>query len=123
MRYQFADEFHGSPLMMNSNDSTPAERPSSLSEPVSLCHSPSSDGSSYFNTTSKPQPSLSLSLNIYIYIYIYIYFYQTVKIDSLEVQVKNFRRVTTKRSLGRRKADSVSHTGLRNMVRIFSTQA
>ncbi|KAF3438402.1 hypothetical protein FNV43_RR21164 [Rhamnella rubrinervis] len=52
MGYQFADEFHGSPLMMNSNDSTPAERPSSLSEPVSLCHSPFSDGSSSFDTTS-----------------------------------------------------------------------
>lgn len=66
MRYQSADEFHGSPLMMNSYDSTPTERPSSLSEPVSLCHSPCSDGSSSFNITSRPQPSLSLSLSRYM---------------------------------------------------------
>lgn len=49
MRYQFSDRFNGSPLT-NSYDTTP-ERPSSLSEPVSLCHSPSfSDASSSFNT-------------------------------------------------------------------------
>ncbi|XP_048328933.1 GEM-like protein 4 [Ziziphus jujuba] len=58
MRYQYADEFHGSPIMMNNSyDSTPVGRPSSISEPVSLCHSPSSsDGSSYFNTTSEAFP-------------------------------------------------------------------
>uniref|UniRef100_A0A5B7B143 Putative GEM-like protein 4 n=1 Tax=Davidia involucrata TaxID=16924 RepID=A0A5B7B143_DAVIN len=56
--HQFGDQFTASPLM--SSFGTTPERPSSLSEPVSLLHSPSySDGSPTF-TTNKKDPKNKL---------------------------------------------------------------
>ena len=58
---QYAAQFIESPLM-NSYDKTPERQISTLSEPVSLIHSPfSSDGSPSFNTSKQTPLSLSPS--------------------------------------------------------------
>lgn len=66
-------------------------------------------------STAMNHLSLSLTLSIHIYVYVYNRIRHMIG-WFLEVQVENFQRVIIKR-LGRKIAVSLSHTGLRSMVR------